>query len=172
MRGRSIHDDAIGSFATDALGTLGSYTGNVRSGVRIVGPLYAGTELRIGGGSSGTRALQASPAVTLSGDFLDFGARVFAGAFAPRLGPLRAHAEGFVGARWLDFAVDERFGCTHDGCVGLSRFDVPVGARVGVDVFVSPWWSLGGWAAVDTRDPAPGFGFALAYHAHGFDGVP
>lgn len=160
-----------------AFGRQPSYALDLRFGPFFGDRWYAGPWLRAGGAYlGGMPSVNGGWGINLKPDvgIVDFTGGGVLGAALVQSPSLRLRGE--LGAGVRVFAIDMApLGCSigDDSCTRHSVAVQPdVEPRLALDVWLSPWWSLGGWLSADvTHLPDVGGGIGITLHTRGYDGV-
>jgi hypothetical protein len=160
-----------------AFGRQPSYALDLRFGPFFGDRFYAGPWIRTGGAYlGGMPSVNGGGGINLKPDvgIVDVTGGAVLGAALVQSASLRLRGE--LGAGVRVFAIDMApLGCSvgDDSCTRHSVAILSdVEPRLALDVWLSPWWSLGGWVSADvTHLPDLGGGVGITLHTRGYDGV-
>jgi hypothetical protein len=157
-----------------ALGRAVSYALDLRTSIRLAGPVYAGLLFRMGAGRLAVRAPSEIDAtgVRLGSSFLDLAVGGLAGVMLGRPGGTRVRAEVGAGLRTLEPSLDSATCNAQASCEAIQDRAL-IEPRLVLDAWLTPWWSVGASLGLEALHASDGFvGLSLAFHVRSFDGEP
>ncbi|MGA2447954.1 MAG: hypothetical protein ABTD50_04675 [Polyangiaceae bacterium] len=155
-------------------GRAASYALDMRTSIRLAGPVYVGLLFRMGAGRLATGAPSQSDATGVRPDssFLDLAVGGLAGLMLGHFEGVRLRAEVGAGVRALDVLIDSMTCNAQASCEAIQGRGL-VEPRLVLDAWLTPWWSVGASVGLEALQPSDGFvGLSLAFHVRNFDGEP
>jgi hypothetical protein len=173
-RGVMDHDTASFAYRVAAEDELATAAGGaLRIAMALPAHLYIGADLEVGSLVSGTGADVEMSGSVVPMPVMEARRKIYVGAGAvagvrAHLGPAALSAELVAGARDVSLSVESRHGACilHDTHHRTSVFAEP---RVRVDVWLSPWLTIAGFAGSELDGASRMIGASLAFHLRAYD---